>query len=49
MYYAGISWNPNDLISSKNAVKMLQNEGIDEETILQLDFGNLDVVAVLAE
>ena len=47
--YKGIEWNSDDLQSSKQAVRCLLNEGISEEEILTLDFGNLDVAGVLEE
>lgn len=47
--YKGIEWNSNDLQSSKQAVRCLLKEGISEEEILTLDFGNLDVAGVLEE
>lgn len=45
--YKGVEWNSNDLKSSKQAVRCLLNEGVSEEEILTLDFGNLDVAVVL--
>lgn len=47
--YKNIEWNSDDLQSSKQAVRCLLNEGISEEEILTLDFGNLDVAGVLEE
>ena len=47
--YEDIEWNSNDLKSSKQAVRCLLNEGVSEEEILTLDFGNLDVAGVLEE
>ena len=47
--YKDIEWNSNDLKSSKQAVRCLLNEGVSEEEILTLDFGNLDVAGVLEE
>lgn len=47
--YKDVEWNSNDLQSSKQAVRCLLNEGVSEEEILTLDFGNLDVAGVLEE
>ena len=47
--YDGVTWNPEDLISSKQAVRILLSQGVTEEELLQLDFGNLDVEGVLNE
>ena len=52
MQYKNISWDENDLISSKQAVTILLRE--DEiEALNELDeqgcFGNLDVDAVIDE
>ena len=47
--YKGVEWNPNDLKGSKQAVRCLLNQGLSEEEILTLDFGNLDVAGVLEE
>ena len=47
--YKNIEWNSDDLQSSKQAVRCLLKEGISEEEILTLDFGNLDVAGVLEE
>lgn len=52
MTYKNISWDENDLISSKQAVRILLRE--DEiEALNDLDaqgcFGNLDVDAVIDE
>lgn len=52
MNYGVITWDSEDLLSSKNAVMMLANRyGVD--VVFELDedgeFGNLDVSAVLEE
>lgn len=47
--YLDYSWNPEDLISSKSMVCVMTHNGITPEEILGLNFGNLDVVAVLEE
>lgn len=50
--YGNITWNSEDLISSKNAVVMLTNKyGVDVVFELEDDgeFGNIDVCAVLEE
>lgn len=44
-----IDWDPEDLISCKNAVRQMVRLGIPTHTILDQDFGNLDVEAVLSE
>jgi hypothetical protein len=49
MCYKGISWNKEDLISSKQALLILLKEGISEEEIHTLDFGSLDVDAIIDE
>ena len=47
--YRGIEWDSSDLQSSKQAVRCLLKEGVSEEEVLTLDFGNLDVAGVLEE
>lgn len=50
--YGVITWNEEDLVSSKNAVVMLANRyGVDVVFELEEDgeFGNLDVSSVLEE
>lgn len=47
--YKDVSWTVDDLLSSKQAVNCLLIEGVSEEEILSLDFGNLDVAAVIEE
>lgn len=52
-YYNGITWNSMDLISSKNAVRMLLNRGTSITEIDELEqlgcFGNLDVQDCIEE
>ncbi|MDR0608006.1 MAG: hypothetical protein LBG52_06820 [Candidatus Peribacteria bacterium] len=47
--YDGVVRDPSDLISSKQALRILYNDGVDETTLYQLNFGNLDVDAVIDE
>ena len=47
--YKDISWDADDLLSSKHAVNCMLINGISEEEILSQDFGNLDVAAVIEE
>lgn len=47
--YNGVTWNPEDLISSKQAIRILLSQGVIEEELLELDFGNLDVESVIEE
>lgn len=47
--YLDVSWNPEDLVSSKQAVYCLLIQGVSEEDILDLDFGNLNVTAIIEE
>lgn len=47
--FFGYSWNPADLVSSKNAIRQLKSAGFELEDISVLNFGNLDVDGVWAE
>lgn len=44
-----VFWNSEDLIASKNACIMLINDGYSLDELLEMDFGNLDVVGVWNE
>ena len=48
-YFAGWSWDPNDLISSKQAFLGLLMEGVSFDELSVLDFGNLDLIGVAEE
>lgn len=47
--FEGITWNSEDLLSSKQALLILLNEGVSYETISDLNFGSLDVSSVIDE
>lgn len=47
--FNGVAWDASDLISCKQAVLILAREGVCDEVLLSLNFGNLDVAAVLEE
>ena len=47
--YLEFSWDPKDLVCSKAMVNVMIHNGVTPEEILGLNFGNLDVVAVLEE
>ena len=47
--YLDFSWDPEDLICCKSVVNVMIHNGLTPEEILGLNFGNLDVVAVLKE
>jgi len=47
--YKDVTWDPEDLMSSAQAVRCLVVDGISEEEILSLDFGNLDIAVAIEE
>ena len=47
--YNNVYWDPTDLIGCKNAVRILFNSGVAISKLLTLNFGSLDVEAVLDE
>lgn len=48
-YFADCSWDSSNLLSSKQAFLNLYKEGFSYNELSSLDFGNLDLVAVLDE
>lgn len=47
--FIGVSWNPEDLNSSKQALIMLFLKGVYYDTLYTLNFGALDVASVIDE
>lgn len=47
--FGGVDWTPSSLLSCKQAFLILYKEGHSYEELSSLDFGNLDLTAVLDE
>ena len=47
--YNGVYWDTEDLIGCKQALSILLNKGIALETLRALNFGALNVEAVIEE
>lgn len=47
--YNDVTWNPQDLLASKQACEILINRGLGLDTLKTLNFGNLDVDSVYRE
>lgn len=45
----GITWDPDDLASCKQALSILLQDGISLDELSELDFGNLDVYDVVEQ
>ncbi len=49
-YFLGVTWDTEDLVSCKQAVRILFfHKGAEVSELFSLDFGNLDVEGVLDE
>lgn len=48
-YFAGYTWDSANLLSCKQAFLNLYKEGFKYKELSSLDFGNLDLIAVLDE
>ena len=48
-YHGGWSWDRTDLLQCKNALNGLLLDGVDERVLYTLDFGSLNVAAVIDE
>lgn len=47
--FDGVYWDSEDLISCKQAACILWNRGVDFETLKTLNFGALDIEAVIRD